>query len=150
VRTIAANMSEYGTYGRAHVWYGPGQAVDGHHLCSHGQKDFRYATGTGNSMTTMQNSLYIYDTADLMAVAAGTKSPIGLVPTTDAFDMSLLPHSGLIGPFQQTANALNSPWGSQFAAAWFEPVSQLLFVCNIFGEFLGEMRPIAHVFAINC
>jgi hypothetical protein len=149
-RTMAANMSEYGTAGKCHVWYGPGQqAGTGFHLCSHGQVDSRYAQGTGNSMTTAMNTLWIYDPADLLAVAAGTKSPIGVVPATDCYDMSLLPHSG--SAFPQLATSWNYPWGGQLAGAWFEPVSKLLFVSSMHSEFQGsEWRAMFHVFAVNC
>jgi hypothetical protein len=143
-------MSEYGTAGKCHVWYGPGQqAGTGFHLCSHGQVDSRYAQGTGNSMTTAMNTLWIYDPADLLAVAAGSKSSIGVVPSTDCYDMSLLAHSG--SAFPQLATSWNYPWGGQLASAWFEPTSKLLFVSAMHAEFQGsEWRPLVHVFSVNC
>jgi hypothetical protein len=149
-RTLAANASEYGTYGKCHVWYGPGQqAVTGFHLCSHGQVDSRYAQGTGNSMTTAMSTMWIYDPASLLAVAGGSSSPIGVVPNTDGYDMSLLPHSGSV--FPQLATSWNYPWGSQYGAAWFEPVSKQLFVSQMHAELQGvEYRPVIHVFSVNC
>ena len=148
-RTLSAHVAEYGIYSKAHVWYGPGnQAGTGFHQCAHGQVDSRYGVGTGNSFTTQANTLWIYDPADILAVAAGTKSNIGVVPATDGLDMSLLPNSGT--PFPQLATTWNAPWGAQLAAAWFEPASKLLFVSSVHTEFVGEFRPIVHVFAVNC
>ena len=149
-RTMAANVAEYGTYSKAHVWYGPGnQSGTGFHQCSHGQVDSRYGQGTGNSFTTQMSTLWIYDPADILAVAAGTKSNIGVVPSTDCYDMSLIPNSGGAIPAVGDLTR-NAPWGSQYAAAWFEPTSKLLFVSDMHGEFLGEFRPVVHVFAVNC
>ena len=148
-RTLSANMSEYGTYGKCHVWYGPGQqAGTGFHLCGHNQVDSRYAQGTGNSMTTAANTLWIYDPADMLAVAAGTKSPIGVTPSTDCFDMSGLPNSGT--PFPQLATSWSYPWGAQLSSAWFEPTSKLLFLGCMHSEFIGEWRPTVQVFSVNC
>ena len=62
--------------------------------------------------------------------------------------MSLLPNSGT--PFPQLATTWNAPWGAQLAAAWFEPASKLPFVSSVHTEFVGEFRPIVHVFAVNC
>lgn len=141
-RTLAGYT--YAGNGRNHVTYGPNQGP-GLALCPHGQNGLNYNTGTGESTTTMMSALYIYDPADLLAVANGTKSNIGLVPATDGYDMSLISHSG--AAFPQLAGGLYA-----YGGCWFEPASKLFFVTQTNADVTNpyEPQPIVHVFSVNC
>src|SRR5262249_26617763 len=77
----------YAGNGRNHVTYGPTQQP-GSHLCVHGQNHFQYSQSTGDSTQTMMSALYIYNPADLLAVAQRSKSATLLPPTTDCYDLS--------------------------------------------------------------
>lgn len=144
-RTMSSHLTEYGTSGRCHVWYGPAQNFGVDKLCVHGQNDTRYGmSATGPGCTTMQSSLFIYDPAVLASVAAGTKSPIGVVPSTDADDMSQIAAPAGT-PFPQLATSQD-----QYGGAWWEPASQLAFVSAIHSEWQGEWRPVVHAFKVAC
>jgi hypothetical protein len=144
-RTMAAHAAEYGALGRCHVWYGPAQNYGVEKLCAHGQNDTRYGcTATGPGVTTMQSSLFIYNPDDLAKAAQGTCSPVLLPPTTDAADLSQVAHHGT--PFPQLVG-----YGSQtFGGAWWEPVSQTLFVSECHAEWQGEWRPVVHALQVAC
>jgi hypothetical protein len=142
-RTMAAHVAEYGAAGRCHCWYGPAQEYGVRKLCPHGQNDTRYtATATAPGVTTMQAALFIYDPAVLAGVVAGA-SPIGVVPTTDAYDLSAIAAEG--APFPALATAQD-----QFGGAWFEPINKLLFVTATRSEWSGEWRPVVHAFKVAC
>jgi hypothetical protein len=151
-RTLDAYTAEYGSYGRCHVWYGPAQEYGVHKLCAHGQNDTRYGnSATGPGVTTMGNTMWIYDPQDLLDVAAGSKSAVAVTsaPATDAYDMGRLIYSGGV-PFPSLADSVGIPSGSGLGGCWFDPVSKILFLTAVKGEYQGEWRPIIHAFAVNC
>lgn len=133
----------YAGNGRNHVTYGPTQGP-GIHLCPHGQNGIRYCGSTGDSTQTMLSAFYIYNPADLLRVANGTKTAVSVTPVTDCYDMSLISHNG--AAFPQIASGLYA-----YGGCWFEPVSKLLFVTQCGAEaWANEGQPIVHVFSVNC
>ena len=86
-KTVASQSASYGTYGRNHSWYGPGQGINAgvSKMCAHGITDVRYGNvATGPETATMQSAMWIYDPTDMVASAQGLKDRIVLPPTTDA------------------------------------------------------------------
>ncbi len=137
-RTLAGYT--YPGNGRNHIWYGPTQA-SGQHLCPHGQNGYQYGQSTGEGTITMLSSLYIYDPADLLAVATGTKSATQLPPVTDGYDLSQIPHPNGAS-FPQVAESF-----AAYGGCWFEPTNKLLFVSD---AARANGLPVIHVFSVNC
>lgn len=143
-RTIAGQV--YAGTPRCHRWYGPTQG-SGLHLCPHGQNDAT-STGTGDGTSTQLSALYIYDPADLRAVALGTKTAIQIAstPNTNCADLSAVPTVG--GSVPQLATQFYN-----YGGAWFEPTNKLLFVSQILADDDGHGHntvPVVHVFSVNC
>ena len=147
-KTVASQSALYGTYGRNHVWYGPGQFPNAgiSKMCSHGLTDAQYGNvAVGPGTVTMQSAMWIYDPADWLAVASGHQSAILLPPKTDAALLTNLANSGT--PFPEV-----TPCWFNHGGVYFEPTSKLLFMSSRErpdGTGVGH-RPVIDVFSVNC
>jgi hypothetical protein len=140
-RTVASLSGSYPPDGRVHTWYGPAQVFGSLKMCAHGQNDTHYGNeATGPGTVSMQSSMWIYDPADLLAVALGSKSSVLLPPVTSAALFVDMPGGS---SFPELAPCQNAHGG-----AWFEPTSKLLFMTARNSE--GDHRRVVHVFSVNC